>query len=348
MRRVFSIISVLFLMSGNTTWAQSLAQRFPIVKMKPMVYECQKTSEGTITIDGKLDEDAWKNAPETTPFLDICGKEAAKYRTTARMLWDYTYFYVAAVLPEPKINARLQHRDEIIWKENDFEVFLDPNGDGVEYYEIETNAIGTLLDLFMSRPYRNGGQFFSAWDCPGLKVATHIEGTLNDDTDTDNFWSVELAIPHKALSVGFDDGLKQSNLWRVNFSRVEWLKKGGPEENWVWAPTGEVNIHMPECWGYVHLSKDGKKAKVDLEKHAARCLLSALSYAQQSYKNKHKAYTNDAAKLGFTNKDAAHIQGFRSLRIEATTNFYEMRLQTQKAVYTLDFTGRFSSRKLRK
>ena len=56
---------------------------------------------------------------------------------------------------------------------------------------------------------------------------------------------------------------------RVNFSRVEWTTdvKDGKyvkvpiqgedkirEYNWVWAPTGVINIHMPEYWGYVQIS----------------------------------------------------------------------------------------------
>lgn len=324
--------------------AQSLSQRYAIVKMKPVVYECQKVAEGQIIIDGIPDEEAWKNAAETSEFLDICGKKTAKYRTTARMLWDDTYFYVSAVLPEPHINAHLQKRDEIIWKENDFEVFLDPNDDGIQYFEVEVNAIGTLLDLLMTQPYRNGGQFFSTWDCPGIQVATHIAGTLNNDADTDTLWSVELAIPHKALSVGFDDGLKQGNLWRINFSRVEWLQKGGPEENWVWAPTGKVDIHMPECWGYVHLSTSGEKVSVDMQKHAARCLLSALSYAEEDYKKQHGTYTSEASKLGFVRSDASQVSGFQNLRIEATSDYYKMTLHASQRTFCLKSTGEFRAK----
>jgi hypothetical protein len=52
--------------------------------------------------------------------------------------------------------------------------------------------------------------------------------------------------------------------WRVNFSRVEYefdYHKGGylrregiPCDNWVWSPQGEINMHIPEMWGYVDFS----------------------------------------------------------------------------------------------
>jgi hypothetical protein len=43
--------------------------------------------------------------------------------------------------------------------------------------------------------------------------------------------------------------------WRIDFSRVEWLKK--PEENWVWSPQGVINMHVPDRWGYLEFK--GKK-----------------------------------------------------------------------------------------
>lgn len=56
------------------------------------------------------------------------------------MLWDDNYLYVGAVLLEDDIKAKLSQRDTIIYYDNDFEVFLDPDGDGQNYFEIETNA----------------------------------------------------------------------------------------------------------------------------------------------------------------------------------------------------------------
>ena len=53
--------------------------------------------------------------------------------------------------------------------------------------------------------------------------------------------------------------------WRINFSRVEWQTRtvegkyeklpGLKEDNWVWSPQGEINMHIPERWGVVKFAR---------------------------------------------------------------------------------------------
>ncbi len=57
-------------------------------------------------------------------------------------------------MEEPRPWAELTLHDSVIYKENDFEVFIDPDGDNHNYYEIEINALGTVWDLFLAKPYR--------------------------------------------------------------------------------------------------------------------------------------------------------------------------------------------------
>ena len=74
------------------------------------------------------------------------------------MLWDDTYFYIGAELVEPHLWATLTQHDSVIFHDNDFEVFIDPNGDNHEYYEFEINALGTGWDLLLPRPYQGRRQ----------------------------------------------------------------------------------------------------------------------------------------------------------------------------------------------
>ena len=140
------------------------------------------------------------------------------------MLWDDEYFYIAAEMEEPHVWGTLTKHDSVIFHDNDFEVFIDPNGDTLEYYEFEINALNTGWDLILDKPYRHGGRASNAWEIPGLRTAVHVDGTLNDPSDTDRGWSVELSFPWKALAEYAHKPTppRENDEWRVNFSRVEW------------------------------------------------------------------------------------------------------------------------------
>src|SRR5262249_41634997 len=116
------------------------------------------------------------------------------------MLWDDMAVYVAAELREPHVWATLTAHDSVIFHDNDFEVFIDPDGDNRAYGELEINALGTTWDLFLAKPYRDGGKADDAWEIRGLKSAVRVDGTINDSRDADRAWTVELAIPWPALA----------------------------------------------------------------------------------------------------------------------------------------------------
>lgn len=228
-----------------------LLPAFVFADTTPRIYDAQRTKEA-MKIDGKLTESSWNSVKYSDDFADIRGFDfpAPTMKTNVKMLWDNECLYIGARLEEKNITGDITGRDEIIWKNNDFEVFIDPYSDGKLYYEIENNALGTVMDLLMDKPYSEGGVFIMNWDCKGLQLAVSYDGTLNNPKDTDKAWFVEMAIPFAALQRDFKDP-RASKVWRINFSRVEWLVKGGPEENWVWSPTGKVDMHMPAKWGYL-------------------------------------------------------------------------------------------------
>lgn len=235
--------------------------------VKPKEYLCHRT-QGRIRIDGRLNESSWRNAPATDAFVDIEGdaKPRPRFATRARMLWDDQYFYIAAEMEEAHVWGTLTERDSVIFHDNDFEVFIDPNGDRDEYYELEINALNTVWDLFLPKPYRDGGSARNEWNIVGLKTAVRVNGTLNNPADRDRGWSVEMAIPWKALGEYAHKAAPPADgdEWRVNFSRVEWqheIVKGKyrkvantKEDNWVWSPQGVVDMHRPEMWGVARFS----------------------------------------------------------------------------------------------
>ncbi len=222
-------------------------------------YECPRASAPP-KIDGRLDDPAWKRARWTDWFIDIQGSEKPKprFRTRAKLLWDDRALYIAAELEEPHVWATLTEHDSVIFHDNDFEVFLDPHGNGLGYFEFEINALNTSWDLRLDKPYKDGGKPDNSWSIPGLQSAVYVRGTLNDPRDRDKGWSVEIAMPWEA----FGEKPPAGATWRINFSRVEWKHEiaagryrvvpGAKEDNWVWSPQGRINMHLPEFWGFVH------------------------------------------------------------------------------------------------
>jgi hypothetical protein len=229
---------------------------------EPKRYECRRAVH-KLRIDGRLDESAWKAAPWSDYFVDIEGgaRPTPRFRTRLKMLWDDDALYVGAELEEPDVWATLIAHDSVIFHDNDFEVFLNPTGDGRNYFEFEINALNTGWDLFLPKPYREHGRADNSWEIPGLRTAVRVDGTLNDPRHKDRGWSVELAFPWSAFRERSGVGRPRAgDVWRINFSRVEWRtevaggkyrKLPGREDNWVWSPQGEINMHIPDRWGYV-------------------------------------------------------------------------------------------------
>lgn len=246
----------------------------------PRTYVCYQ-SAAPLTIDGKLSEKSWKMAPWTTAFVDIEGdaKPRPLQKTRAKLLWDNQYLYIGAEMAETHIWAYQDRKDQIVYLENDFEVFIDPDGDTDNYYELEINAINNSFDLFLPKPYRKGGRPALDWDIVGLKSAVTLKGTVNKPTDQDKSWTLEIATPLTSLSTRDVAAVlpQDGSVWRINFSRVNWQHdvadgkysrrknpetgKVIPEYNWVWSPQGVINMHIPEYWGLIQFSTKvaGKK-----------------------------------------------------------------------------------------
>ena len=183
------------------------------------------------------------------------------------MLWDDEYFYVAAELEEPHVWGTLTKHDAVIFQDNDFEIFIDPDGDNHEYYELEINALNTEWDLFLKKPYRDGGPAVNEWEIPGLKTAVHVEGTLNDPTrhgpglvgrDRDPLEGPGRVRPPARAAQGrrpVADQLLAGRVASTTSMDGKYRKvPGTQEDNWVWSPQGVIDMHRPERWGYVQFS----------------------------------------------------------------------------------------------
>ena len=327
--RLFFLISIALLVLACANEApknEANPDRFP-PKPEPESYIVYKTSS-PIVVDGKLSEEEWGKAPWSTYFRDIEGskKPDPQYKTRIKALWDDENIYFAVEMEEPHVWAKLRQRDTVIFHDNDFEIFIDPDGDTHAYYEYEVNAFGTSWDLLLLKPYRDGGPAVNGWDIAGLKVGVHVDGTINNPSDIDKGWSVEVAIPLRVLrECDVSRSLPEPGTqWRVNFSRVQWrthVDENGsyqkdinpetnrpfPEDNWVWSPQGRINMHMPEMWGYFQFSGltagEGTEEFVRDADFDMKWALRLIYYAQNEFFRANGKYANNLKELGLSSSD---------------------------------------------
>lgn len=284
-------------------------------------------------IDGRLDEQFWGEVGWSEPFVDIRGSDyrpKPRFDTRVKVRWDATYLYIAARLEESQIWANITQHDKIIFHDNDFEVFVDAASSSHYYKELEINAHSATWALCLNKPYANSGYENSSrvfpgkgWDfSAGAKFAVAVDGTLNVPSDKNRGWSVEMALPLQDLMYNNTRVKPSVNaMWRINFSRVEWLVHvvddhyekvpNTPEDNWVWSPQGEVAMHLPERWGFLQFAQGLVNSTAPrMDPHwTLRCMARFLYEAQEAYFKLHGAYASQPSQLAPFDKSGVLSQG---------------------------------------
>lgn len=257
-------------------------------------YQAKKI-DAAIIIDGDVGKEVWKNASWSKRFVDMVTGEAGMYNTQTAILWNDTHLYIAFWAEEPFVEAQLTERDSIIFLENDLELFID-GGDC--YYELEINALNTLYEVFFiwKDAYKKGGKFdipafdvhqsqaytfggdydrtgasfwkgthprgvrwaFTNFDMEGLQTAVKIDGSLNDHSDIDKGWSLEMAIPWTSLSLlanGRNLPPQNLDVWNMFLGRFQKLMVHGkeiqPHPATALNSHDVYDTHLPEKWSKV-------------------------------------------------------------------------------------------------
>jgi hypothetical protein len=225
------------------------------------LYTCWKTSQ-PVVVDGKGDEAAWQEAAPLD-LVDVRFLSGDRYhprRTEARMLWDAQYFYFYFSAADPDVWSTYSQRDMQLYEEEVVEIFIDPDGDGQNYAEVELNPLNTVFDLLLSKPWSQGGRGYDAWN-PALLSAVQVRGTLGNAADVDQGWSAEIALPWTELVSPLADVPGAMDLppqpgdeWRLNLYRYEQVRQTGARNEAqasAWSPVGKVDFHVPERFGRV-------------------------------------------------------------------------------------------------
>ena len=136
-----------------------------------------------------------------------------------------------------EVVATLTRRDDPLWKEDVFEVFLSPEDPPAVYYEFEVNPLGALFDARVESPdgRRETMKVDVSWNCPGFSARVRRKEGL---------WSAVLRIPLAPMEPG------GALAWRANFYRID---RGEPDEYSAWSPTfsDPPDFHRPDKFGFL-------------------------------------------------------------------------------------------------
>jgi hypothetical protein len=210
---------------------------------KDTTYIARKAT-GPITLDGKADEESWKNAPMSPNFTDAEGGSAVGASTHAQLLWDDEFLYAFIRVSDKDVYSQFKNRDDTLWKEDVVELFIDADRNRRGYVELQVNPNNAHFDAWF--PRTRGQKHHFEWNSK-MKSAVVVHGTNDKRSDRDEGWDVEIAIPLVDVK-GMDEAMKVTlppalgDSWRLNIVRGEKPKSKGLAAS-SWNPITIQDFH---------------------------------------------------------------------------------------------------------
>jgi outer membrane protein insertion porin family len=208
-------------------------------------------------IDGRLDDDCWKDAGRITNFVWADGIGKPYESTEAYLLWDDSNLYIGIRCYESSMDAiRISNteRDKDDWKDDMVQIFIDTTPEAAEmYYHVAVNPIGAVFDQEVEEARQDERmtrrlksrfldlEFKEAKKRRIVKSKLGVRWNTGGLFDTDmrsDLWSIEAGIPFSALKAKPEEG----GIWRFNLYRMEQRR----EEHSYWSPT-----YMSDNWPHV-------------------------------------------------------------------------------------------------
>ncbi|HAW08813.1 MAG TPA: hypothetical protein DCW42_06560 [Bacteroidetes bacterium] len=188
--------------------------------------------DGTIKIDGKLDDEGWKSAGVASNFSEYNPGDRVKPKADTKALVTYNneYLYIAFICYDDPSKIRYSYTDrDASFNDDNVGIILDTYGNAEWAYEILLNPLGLQNDL----------RWTPSGEDPSFDFIFYSKGIINDAG-----YQVEVAIPFSSLR--FPN--KPEQIWRVTFWRnhVEDTKR-----QYTWAALSKDEPCFPCQFGYL-------------------------------------------------------------------------------------------------
>ncbi len=205
-------------------------------------------------IDGVLSPGEWGRAPSAGGFTECfqAGYEPV-YSTTAKILWDDRYLYVAFECEDRDIWGTHTRHDQAIYAEEAVEIFIDPDWSGRHYWEVDVSPRTVPADLMLVGAGWQGRAWInSQYNVLGLRTGAKVYGTLDNREDRDERWTAEMAIPWTEFrGRAKNSPPKDGDSWRANMFRCERVGPGNEDDQFLsWSLSPGV-FHQPKNFGVI-------------------------------------------------------------------------------------------------
>jgi hypothetical protein len=187
----------------------------------------QLTAERTavpLALDGELTEPVWGRAPKSVPLAYIMTGALAPVRSTVQAAWDEENLYLAIDNEDADIWLPPAPQDSDLWSAEAVEIVFPPDTPHGPCRVIQVSP----ANVVSAKVLRHASSSPVAWQS-GVKSATRIAGTLDDRSDADHGWTLEMALPWASLGLP-----KDRRSVSVNFFRVE-RHKSDPVIELAWS-----------------------------------------------------------------------------------------------------------------
>ncbi len=258
----------------------------------------RRAAADRIVVDGVIDEPEWAAAQRIGPFVRNepeypkhprpADEKVPLAGTWARLIWDDRALYIAFEAQDRDVWARTAARDDPRLPGDEVvEIFVDPDGDEITYYEFEFSPLGVAYDLFNYIPespsdFEPWAQFvgLADWDARDVECKVAVDGTLDavadwesaGPLDDDRGLTMEIAIPWRAFRSTTTPSERTriqlpptpGQRWRVGLYRIERPRAapgdGKPlsrndadrfAQHQAWSPTFRASFHVPARFGIV-------------------------------------------------------------------------------------------------
>jgi hypothetical protein len=205
----------------------------PILESLPIVH-CARADLGDLSADPALTP--WRSMRPVLLRETVAGG-APEQGTSFWLLRDDAELRLLFDCADLDPWATFTTRNAPLYNEEVVEVFLDPEGDLLAYFEIEVNPLNAVLDLVV-RGTRTGLRKEFRWECEGLRTLVKRDA---------RGWIAEISIPFRAIVA---EPPAPGAQWRANFCRID-RPRGRDWELSAWSPTGRPRFHTPERFGIV-------------------------------------------------------------------------------------------------